>query len=77
MPIYEYHCEACGCGFECLVFRKEEPAGCPLCNSKEVNKLMSACGYISKGSDTETVKASDSASSCNGCLATSCAGGGL
>ena len=46
MPIYEYHCETCGRDFECLVFGKEEPEGCPSCNSKKVNKLMSACGYI-------------------------------
>jgi len=73
MPIYEYHCNNCGCNFERLVFGKENPEGCPACNSKKVNKLMSACGFISKGSGGEAVKASASASSCSGCASTSCA----
>lgn len=70
MPIYEYHCEDCKQDFECLVFGGEEP-DCPSCNSKNICRLMSACGFISKGSSGETV--SSSASSCSGCAATSCA----
>lgn len=71
MPIYEYHCNKCETDFECLVFGKERP-NCPSCNSKKVNKLMSACGFVSKGSSGETVSAS-AGSSCGGCAATSCA----
>ena len=71
MPIYEYHCNKCEKDFECLVFGKERP-NCPSCNSKKVNKLMSACGFVSKGSSGETVSAS-AGSSCGGCAATSCA----
>jgi putative FmdB family regulatory protein len=74
MPIYEYHCEKCDQTFECLVMGESKPA-CSSCNSKEVKKLMSACGFVSKGGGGETVKAS-AGSSCSGCSATSCSGCG-
>lgn len=76
MPIYEYHCDNCDRDFEYLVFGKKKPEGCTTCGSKKVNKLMSACGFISKGSSGETVGASASGSSCGGCSAASCAGCG-
>lgn len=69
MPIYEYHCEGCGHDFECLVFGKEKP-NCPACESSNVCRLMSACGFVSKGAGGKTV--SSSSSSCSGCTATSC-----
>lgn len=71
MPIYEYHCDNCDKDFECLVFGNEQP-DCPVCNSKKVDKLMSACSFFSKGSHGQTVKAAASDSSCSGCAATSC-----
>ena len=71
MPIYEYHCDDCEKDFEYLVFGNEQP-DCPLCNSKQVNKLMSACSFFSKGSHGQTVKSAASDSSCSGCAATSC-----
>ena len=70
MPIYEYECQHCQHDFEYLVLGGEEPAQCPSCNSKEVCRRLSVCGFISKGSAGETV--SSSASSCSGCSATSC-----
>jgi len=75
MPIFEYHCDKCKKDFETIVFGKEKPA-CPSCRSKKVSKLMSACGFMSKGTGGETVKASASSSSCGGCSASSCAGCG-
>ncbi len=72
MPIYEYHCDKCDDDFEYLVFGSELPE-CPTCANKDVAKLMSACGFLSKGSGGETVSSSASASSCGGCSATSCA----
>lgn len=75
MPIYEYNCDKCGHNFETIVFGKEKPA-CPSCGSKKVSKLMSACGFMSKGTSGETVRTSASSSSCGGCSATSCAGCG-
>lgn len=73
MPIYEYQCRKCGKEFECLVFGSEKPA-CPDCESPEVGRLMSRCGFVSKSAGGQTV--SSSASSCGGCSASSCAGCG-
>lgn len=72
MPIYEYHCEHCDQDFECLVMGSDKPE-CPHCSSHEVQRLLSACGFVSKGGGGETVKASAGASACSGCSATSCA----
>jgi putative FmdB family regulatory protein len=75
MPIFEYHCDKCNHNFESIVFGKEKPV-CPSCKSKKARKLMSTCGFVSKGSGGETVRASSSSSSCGGCSAASCAGCG-
>jgi len=70
MPIYEYHCDACGENFEQLVFGAEMPA-CPGCDSDKVSRRMSACGFISKGGDGQTLGRS-AGSACSGCSAASC-----
>ena len=75
MPIYEYCCKDCNNSFEKLVFGSEKP-DCPSCSSKQVTRLMSSCGFVSRGSGGETTTASASDSSCGGCAATSCAGCG-
>jgi len=72
MPIYEYQCSKCDKEFEYLVLGSSKPE-CPACNSKKVQKLMSACGFISKGRGGETVRTAASDSACSGCAATSCA----
>ncbi|MCP4106183.1 MAG: zinc ribbon domain-containing protein [Desulfobacteraceae bacterium] len=71
MPIYEYNCDGCGHNFEYLVFGSDEPE-CPSCNGRNVQKLMSACGFISKGGGGETTRRAAADSSCGGCAATSC-----
>ena len=76
MPIYEYHCKACGQNFEHLVLGGSEPSHCPHCDDTRVCRMMSACGFVSKGSGGETVSKSASSSSCTGCTASSCAGCG-
>jgi len=73
MPIYEYQCKKCGEEFECIVFGNEKP-GCPSCQSKNICKNMSACGFISRGSSGQTTSRSAGASGCGGCSASSCAG---
>lgn len=74
MPIYEYHCENCNKDFECLIFGQEQPE-CPACSSEKVCRLMSCCGFVSKGNGGQTVSRS-AGSSCGGCSASSCAGCG-
>ncbi len=76
MPIYEYRCASCNKEFEYLVMGGHEPEACPACNHKNVKRLMSACGFLSKGADGEVTSASAGASSCTGCAASSCAGCG-
>jgi putative FmdB family regulatory protein len=41
MPIYEYHCPKCGTDFELLV-RGETVIACPDCESRKVERRMSA-----------------------------------
>lgn len=72
MPIYEYHCKSCDDDFECLIIGKEKPC-CPACNSRKVSKLMSVCGFVSRGNGGQTVSKS-AGSSCGGCTAGSCSG---
>jgi putative FmdB family regulatory protein len=76
MPIYEYHCNGCGHDFEYLVLGGSEPNQCPACKADTVCRLMSTCGFVSKGQGGETVGKSAGASSCTGCSANSCAGCG-
>ncbi|PIE71052.1 MAG: FmdB family transcriptional regulator [Deltaproteobacteria bacterium] len=76
MPIYEFTCQDCGSTFETLVMKNDEPT-CKSCGSTKVSRLMSACGFVSKGigaapGTTETVKTSAGTSACSGCTATSC-----
>ncbi len=72
MPIYEYHCEKCGADFECLVMGSMKPV-CSACSSRKVKKLMSACGFVSKGSGGQTVGKS-AGGGCGSCAASSCSG---
>jgi putative FmdB family regulatory protein len=72
MPIYEYHCTDCGKNFECLVFGQEAPENCPRCEGRNVQRMLSACGFVSKGSGGATVSRSAGTSGCAGCSATSC-----
>ena len=76
MPIYEYKCGACGHEFEYLVMGGKDPEGCPKCGDASVAKLMSACGFVSKGEGGQVTSSSAATSSCAGCSATSCAGCG-
>jgi len=72
MPIYEYQCGDCGKEFEYLVLSSSQVPDCPACESKQINKLMSASTFFSKSKSGLTESSSASASSCSGCAATSC-----
>ncbi len=76
MPIYEYFCDVCDKKFEMLVMGKETPA-CPECGTRDIKRLLSACGFVSKGSGGETVSQSAGASTCGTCSSTSCSSCGV
>ena len=69
MPIFEFHCQACGHDFEKLVFGSDE-VECPNCQQKQVEKLMSACS--AKVGYKFTATSNPKGGSCTGCSATSC-----
>ena len=49
MPIYEYVCTECGCGFERLQTYSEPPTeACPECDGK-VRRVIAPAGVIFKG----------------------------
>ena len=49
MPIYEYQCEACGHAFEKMMKVRADPPPCPECGADQVQKQVSAAGFILKG----------------------------
>lgn len=72
MPIYEYKCKNCNEEFEALVFKSDETVPCPKCNGEDVDRLMSACGFKSRGADGGYTASSAGSSSCAGCTSTNC-----
>ncbi len=50
MPIYEYHCKACGHEFEALQKMTDKLlTDCPSCSHPALIKLVSAAGFRLKG----------------------------
>lgn len=78
MPIYEYKCNQCEKEFETLVMGGRAPE-CPECDSQDLSRLMSACGFISKGvaSNGETTIKSSASSACGSCASTDCGSCGV
>lgn len=51
MPIYEYACQSCGHALEALQKLSDAPlVDCPECGCPELRKLVSAAGFVLKGS---------------------------
>ena len=51
MPIYEYHCQACGHQLEALQKMSDAPLiECPECSQPALKKVLSAAGFRLKGS---------------------------
>jgi len=51
MPLYEYHCRACGARFERIRKFSDPPLDqCPTCGSDQVDKLISSPAIQFKGS---------------------------
>ena len=71
MPIYEFHCEKCNQDFEQLLLGSDKPQ-CPKCEGRDVYRLMSACGFVSKGSGGQPTKMAAGTSGCSGCSSGSC-----
>lgn len=66
MPLFDFHCNLCGCNFELLVSGKDE-AICPKCNGKDVIKKFSVFSFSgSKGFSSSL------GSSCSSCTSSSC-----
>ncbi|HET7319610.1 MAG TPA: zinc ribbon domain-containing protein [Nitrospirota bacterium] len=72
MPIYEYHCNACGADFEKLVFGSSPVVACEKCGSDKTEKLLSRFG-MGRSSNSSSSGSSGS-SGCSGCSSSSCAG---
>lgn len=50
MPLFEYHCTACGAKFDELVSRADETVACPTCHSLDTEKLLSVFAASVSGS---------------------------
>jgi putative FmdB family regulatory protein len=51
MPIYEYQCTACGARLEKIQKMSDAPLiDCPECGKPGLEKLVSAAGFVLKGS---------------------------
>jgi putative FmdB family regulatory protein len=70
MPIYEYVCRQCGQEFEALVRNEEKPA-CPGCNSRRLEKKLSAPAVQTRSSGPACP-----AREMGACNMPSCGGGG-
>jgi len=77
MPIIEFGCNKCDNKFEELILRDRDRAdvACPKCASRDVRRLFSVFGMISKGA-SGSLSASGSNSGCTSCARSSCAGCG-
>ena len=70
MPIYEYHCNACGSDFEKLVFGSNPEVSCEKCGSQKTEKRMSRFGAGRSSSGSSAA----GSGGCGGCSSSSCAG---
>jgi len=90
MPIYGYHCEACGHDFEVMQKMSDPaPSACPSCGQGNLRKLLSAAGFQLKGKGwyatdfkggakpaRDSDSGSDSGSATGGCSGGACGGCG-
>ena len=56
MPIFEYHCSACGNEFECLVLQSSPEPGCPSCGSQDLEKMISISSVSSEQTRTRATR---------------------
>lgn len=56
MPIFEYHCQACGHEFEMLVLKGAVPA-CPACQADTLERMISVPAVKSESTHALALKA--------------------
>jgi putative FmdB family regulatory protein len=57
MPIYEYLCRECRHQFEYLLLSSSSPAKCPVCESQDLEQLISTCAVHSESTSQANLSA--------------------
>ncbi|MBV9507549.1 MAG: zinc ribbon domain-containing protein [Acidobacteriia bacterium] len=57
MPIYEYICKGCRHEFEYLLLSSSRPPRCPVCESEELERLISTCAVRSESTSQANLQA--------------------
>lgn len=68
MPIYEYHCDACGTEFDELVLSRaqEVDVKCKSCGSDSIRKLLSGAAVHSGGGSSSPAPSAPRGGGCHG-----------
>jgi putative FmdB family regulatory protein len=68
MPLYEYTCQQCNHSFDELrpMAEADNASSCPVCESKEVNRGLSAIAAPHIGMDSPDVASGASTCACGG-----------
>ncbi|MCI5778794.1 MAG: zinc ribbon domain-containing protein [Lentisphaeria bacterium] len=72
MPLFRYHCSACGADFELLLARFDSPAECPKCGAPDPERRPSRIGAITSGNSCASRESCPAAGGC--CCGGHCAG---
>jgi putative FmdB family regulatory protein len=56
MPLYDFHCRACGIEFEALVRTGAPAPECPACHASDLERLLSTFAVNSEGTRQAAIK---------------------